>query len=36
MKRFFLLLTVASLALPAFAQNKILVNVDEAGVAVPR
>ena len=35
MKRFFLFLTVAALALPAFAQtNKTLLNLDKSGVAI--
>jgi YHS domain-containing protein len=34
MKRFILFLTLAALALPVFAQDKILVNTDAAGVAL--
>ena len=34
MKRVILFLTVAGLALPALAQNKVLVNTDQAGIAL--
>ena len=34
MKRFYLFLVFAALAMPAFAQNKILLNLDKTGVAV--
>ena len=34
MKRLFLSLSLALLALPAFAQNKALLNLDKSGVAI--